>query len=859
MGNEMEARSSLLVARIDLGKIISLKLPVVGAPVALKGVEIGYVFGTPGRTQWEKMTSLVGGQGITLPGTVLPPGGFLLATVEAGGSPLAIPPVQFAQAEQNKQETYKSVALAETLPIETVGAESAEAAPNVGAGSTETAPAAIWKEVNRSLGSVHIDRVGIGYESKDKAVVVLLDAAIEAGGLRLAPKGLRAGIPFTPPHTPVFHLDGLSLGYNRPPVTLAGEFIRRPGYEKDEMMLAGMAVLGTPALSISALGFYAQKKGRSPSLFVFGKLDLSKKSIGGPIFRLKKVAAGFGYQTRVRTPAISEVQSFPFVSMLKTSSSEDPLMVLDTILGYSGTPWVYPESDNIWLAAGLNGTVYELVDITAVAIGQFGHDFTLGLYGTAEATFPKASRSPWARLMVDVRAEYRSSKDTLEIDAAVAPGSFLVSQNCRLTGSAAVRAWFGRSDHPGDFVVTVGGYHPRFNKPKHYPVSQRLGFDWHVSSGIYAKGECYAALTPHAFMAGFNSHVHGDFGPFVADLQVYADALFEWNPFYFDLSFGCSAHVRLKPFPAVEASIHGEVWGPPVGGHCVGTLWGLKKEADFGSKRRDTSKALTAEEFRKNMLPEKAEQVIHVVPTDGLRPGEKPSDDEKTVWMVGSGFQFNIGTAVPATEVTVNGTQAVWDVPKDPESKKEVPRKTKLYIRPMQSESSTAKGYDSNLSVKVLNNSKPVPVNTNGKGSWTATAVSTGVPEALWGKREDRREIAAQKDGGLVNGYAPSLQVAAPHPDLGSSLTIPASAFEENNFDCEIPRQDIPPNFPGKKSGTSRQEIHSGISSDSVRQARDAVVGKLGKMIGGLTAGELKEFAKTAEDLDGSPMLAQES
>ncbi|MEU2433850.1 DUF6603 domain-containing protein [Streptomyces sp. NPDC007861] len=847
-----------------------MKIPVVGTSIGLKNLEVGYVFGNPDETQQAKMRSLLATEAaaIELPAK-MSHGGFLLASVDAGtgGVPLPIL-VPFAQGSQQTQQSQQSVVPAEGLP------ELAEAAPiePVAGEATGAAPAAIWKEVNRSLGPVHIDRVGLGYDSGSKAALVLLDAAIGAGGIQLGTKGLGVGIPISAPDKPVFHLDGLSLEFNRPPLTIAGEFIRqhREGYS---LALGGMAVIGTPALSISALGFYAQPaRGGPPSLFVFGKLDLSKKSLGGPIFRLKQLAAGFGYQTQVRPPATAgEVESFPFIKIMRESSSEHPLKVLDDVLGSSGGgPWVYPASNNIWIAAGVNGTIYELVEVTAAAVGQFGYDFSIGLYGTAEATFPKESKSPWARLALDVRAEYRASKDTLEIDAAISPSSFLVSQNCKLRGSAAVRVWFGRSRHPGEFVVTVGGYHPRFSKPDHYPAAERLGFDWHISSGIYAEGGCYAALTPHAFMAGFNVHAHGDWGPFEGDVRIYADALIEWDPFYFDLSFGGSASLRLKPFPAVEVKVHGEVWGPPVGGHFVGELAGLKKSADFGSGRRDSSKALTASEFREKLLPEKPEQVIHIEPTDGLRPGDKPSDDESTVWTAGSGFRFDVGTAVPATKVTVNGTDAVWKKPKAPDEV--VVPATKLFIRPMQPEpverngtvTNPATGYDSTLSVTVKKGGESVPVNNaSHPESWTATAAAVGVPAALWGKREERQGIADSKNG-MVDGYASGLQVAAPPPRHESPLPLPASVLTSKPFELKIPTEVAPaePTFPGKPATDSRKKMSdtsTGISSESVRRSRNAIVAELTLMkIDGLSVlpnSDLTKLGAAAVDLDANPLL----
>lgn len=63
--------------------------------------------------------------------------------------------------------------------------------------------------------------------------------------------------------------------------------------------------------------------------------------------------------------------------------------------------------------------------------------------------------------------------------------------------------WFGNNANSGDFVVTLGGYHPSFNVPSHYPQVPRLSFfNSSITSELNIKGEMYFALTPRCIMAG---------------------------------------------------------------------------------------------------------------------------------------------------------------------------------------------------------------------------------------------------------------------------------------------------------------------------------------------------------------------
>ncbi|MFC5802203.1 DUF6603 domain-containing protein [Streptomyces formicae] len=661
------------------------------------------------------------------------------------------------------------------LPSEAMGASGSGMAELAVGGGALTAMgngggaggAVAWWDVDRTVGPAHVGRLGAGYRSGN--VLLLADVDVGGGGVRFGTKGLGVEIPLKDPTHPMFHLDGLSLEYNRAPLTIAGEFVRQDMPPDYPFAVGGMAVIGTPAASVTALGSYAQPKTGDPSLFVFGMLDLSKKSVGSGMFRLEKIAAGFGYHSRVRTPALTEVAKFPFVEMLSHAYAQKPPLDELTRLLHDG--WVTPAPSEMWLAAGLEALVYELVDINAVAIAQFGDELVAGLYGQATAQFPKRSTKPWAALTLDVRAEYRGGTDTLEIDAAVADGSFVLDPACRLTGGAAVRMWFGRSAHPGEFVVSVGGYHPQFAVPSHYPRPARLGFDWRISDRVHAWGECYAALTPHAFMAGLRAGLHGQWGAASIDADVYADALIEWDPLYFNVAWGGSIRGSLGPF-SVELGAAGRVWGPPVGGHALVKLGPFRINVDFGASDPRGGGVLTAAQFRDRMLPGGTRptdahtvtaadgKVVTVAAVQGLIPSAPPGQDPAAVWAFGvDSFACRVSSAVPLTSVNVN------DVPVRQAGKK-------LYIRPMQ-----ADGVDSVMTITLNGPQGPVTINRPGEEgdcTWSAVPDMAGVPAALWAKAQT--EITEITDTGLVKDYVGALVLTPPPPLHTGAKLIPGDA-----------------------------------------------------------------------------------
>src|SRR4029077_9028650 len=108
------------------------------------------------------------------------------------------------------------------------------------------------------------------------------------------------------------------------------------------------------------------------------------------------------------------------------------------------------------------------------------------------------------------------------------------------TGGFAFCIWFGNNPHVGDFVVTIGGYHPAFSPPTGYPLVSPLVFNWPLRGGVTVKGGAYFAITPSAAMAGGSLQVLFHEGDLQAWFIAYANLLVRWNPFYFTANIGVS-------------------------------------------------------------------------------------------------------------------------------------------------------------------------------------------------------------------------------------------------------------------------------------------------------------------------------
>ena len=128
------------------------------------------------------------------------------------------------------------------------------------------------------------------------------------------------------------------------------------------------------------------------------------------------------------------------------------------------------------------------------------------------------------------------------MQAQLTDNSWIINESCRLTGGFAFVTWF----RTGQFVLTLGGYHPRFAAPAGFPVVPRLGFGWKVSDIISIKGEAYFALTASCVMAGARLDVSIDAGWIWGRLVAGFDALVAWDPFFYEVEIYASVSVGFK-------------------------------------------------------------------------------------------------------------------------------------------------------------------------------------------------------------------------------------------------------------------------------------------------------------------------
>ena len=125
-----------------------------------------------------------------------------------------------------------------------------------------------------------------------------------------------------------------------------------------------------------------------------------------------------------------------------------------------------------------------------------------------------------------------------------------------------------------NFVVSVGGFHPRFNPPPlPFPNPRRIAIDI-LNTPVYRiRSEGYFAVTSNTVQFGSSTELMIDVG--VAQIQghINFDALFQFSPFYFIIEISAGVSFKVFGIGLFSISLQFALEGPaPWRAHGTGTL-----------------------------------------------------------------------------------------------------------------------------------------------------------------------------------------------------------------------------------------------------------------------------------------------
>lgn len=177
------------------------------------------------------------------------------------------------------------------------------------------------------------------------------------------------------------------------------------------------------------------------------------------------------------------------------------------------------------------------------------------LLARLEARLPSPS-SPLVRINMDALGVLDLSQGTLALDATLFDSKLL---DFTLSGDMALRAaWSGQRE----FLLAVGGFHPRFTPPAGFPPLQRITID--MPSGPVSKLRlaAYLAITSNTVQFGADLDVFVGVSGFGLAGHLGFDALLQLEPFHFEADISGSVALTAGGDDLMSVGLDATLSGP---------------------------------------------------------------------------------------------------------------------------------------------------------------------------------------------------------------------------------------------------------------------------------------------------------
>lgn len=596
--------------------------------------------------------------------------------------------------------------------------------------NAQTGPSVMWLKLNKKIGPISLGRVGVGLNGSH--IALLLDLGVAFSVLALDFYGLQLDIPVQDGDEFAFSLQGIGASFQNNVLKIKGLLLRER--RKGALEYNGFLTLSFAKVMITAQASYLEEDGKSPSFFAYAMLGYP---LGGPpCFFVTGLAAGFGVNRRIVLPSVQELDRFPLIQAVTNGCALRPdTTPRDALENLKSC--IVPGEGQSFLAAGIRFSSFGVADSFAMLTVSFGKKFTLDLLGTTSISMPPNTARPIAFARINLKVTVDPDEGVLGLLACLSSESYVLDKSCRLMGGAAFFIWFAGT-HRGDFILSVGGYHPSFKVPAHYPQIDRLGVCWNISRELCLKGNAYVCCTSSCVMAGGELSLTFQTGPLKAWLYVGADFLIQWKPLYFDIyvsvSVGVSYTLKIGSFHhtfALELGAQINLYGPPFSGKMRISLAIISFTIWFNDKTKQQPDPLDWDNFRKDFLspPKPAAMDLQtegistlctLVFSDGI---EQPAANNSPTVVNASQTILSVQCQVPCKSVCWYGEESITEFHEDKD----------LHIQPMK------RNLDSSMEIHIYYCSNPLalqPVWTACGEYWHCEELFQDFPKAVWGREK---------------------------------------------------------------------------------------------------------------------------
>ncbi|REJ39567.1 MAG: hypothetical protein DWQ54_22695 [Microcystis flos-aquae TF09] len=599
---------------------------------------------------------------------------------------------------------------------------------------------AVWFDIDKTFGPFSLKQIGFQYEEEDDEaeIAIVIDAVLKIAGLTLSCDDLGVGISLDD-LTPSFKISGIGIEYKNPTIEISGALLRadkeKNGIKYTEYLgLARLKFdLAGKSFGVSAIGAYAYYDGK-PSLFLYAVLDVT--IIVDPSFIITGFALGFGYNRYLKVPSIDELLDFPLVAEAvkpsKKKFSDDNELITKKLTEMD--KYIPVSIGSGFVAIGLKFTCFQMLDCFALLTVAIGEDFEINLLGIAKMKIPTPAKdskntSCILNMTMLLRARFSLSEGVISIEGQLASDCYLLSPDCRLTGGFAVCLWVS-GPHAGDFVITLGGYHPLFKKPAHYPTVPRLGFHWKVGDCLSLKGEKYFALCAHAIMAGGRLEANFKLGKLWANFVAEAHFLISWKPYYYEILVQVRIQAGYGILGPVSLGVQLHIWGPEFAGTATFRIIFVKVTVEFGDQSSRLPEPIDWESFQSSFLPpakstaqgsSTAADVCSVVLNQGVTKQLSPATTKEVAFVVNpKELELVVNSAIPSKQASYGDNQPL------PVSN----ANTDFGVRSMGIKKDQL---DSQYNIKITRKTTEGGLQPVNQDQFQFIPITQDVPTALWG------------------------------------------------------------------------------------------------------------------------------
>ena len=414
------------------------------------------------------------------------------------------------------------------------------------------------------LGS--IDSVELSLENGHVAITGGLTAHIGPIDVSIAGLGVEADVSHTPGNLGVADLgvgfkspNQLGLNINAGPVS-GGGFL---AHDPDKGEYAGEIHLSFEGLGLRAIGLLTTNDS-GYSLLVLISADFPPVQLGmgfalvgvGGLLGINRTVALDALRAGLKTGALGAVLSPP-----DPEASVNQLVA--TLAG------LFPPAQGRHIFAPTARIVWGTPTLLTIELGlvlELPSPVRLVALGRLKALLPSADEAI-VKLQVDVLGVIDFDRSEASVDATLVDSRIA---QFAITGDMALRLNWGANSN---FLLAIGGFHPRFQAPAGFPALDRVSVPLANGDNPKLRLEAYLAITSNTVQFGARIDLAAKAGSFSIAGFLSFDALLQLDPLAFVIDIAAKLAVKAGGHTLLSISLALTLSGP--------TPWRARGTASF--------------------------------------------------------------------------------------------------------------------------------------------------------------------------------------------------------------------------------------------------------------------------------------